>query len=1531
TIYLDFTGHTTTGTYWNSSSRPTITTPAYDVDGNTSSFSNQELRNIYEVWLRVSEDYMPFDVNVTTKEPSSDMLMKSSSSDQTFGVRVCIGGRATDWYISSGTATGVSYVDVFDYSSDLPTFVFSGNCSTIQHIADSVSHETGHSLSLSHDGKGSDEYYFGGDGWGPIMGGAGWQELVQWSHGEYSGATNPQEDDLAEISSRIGYRADDHGDAIANATPLTFTTGEFGAGIIERNTDVDYFSFNLNGEGAVIKVGGIKNVTNLDVKATVYNANGAVVGEYDPTDALYATIDVSNFSPGKYYLKVEGTGKSPVYSDYGSLGAYTIEATSRSIVVNTNEDVVNTADDKISLREALTVYASDGDTITFDSSLKGKTITLKSDLSQIYVNKNITLDASNLYTESTATPGVTVSGGDATRIMYLASGKAMTIKGLKFTHGKSPACGGAIWNSGALTVQDCVFADNDATFKYDDGSDGWYYGGAIAVKPGATINASNCVFSGNKGAGAVAFQTDANSTFENCQFLDNGTYGVYLASGTAQVNVNGSTLSGNTYGIYLRSNDGTLVVSDSEFSSNKYYGVYLYGSGALNVSGSKISGNMYGLYASGATGSVAVVDSEFSSNEYGVYMNGASGSVAVSESVISSNQYGAYVYKGELSLVDTFITSNTRGGIYCLQDGVVDATNVVIADNVANYYGAGVYLIGKATLRNSTIANNSAGYYGGGVYLNNSAVLNVYNSIIVGNSAQYGDKDVYKYGSDARANAWNVLSSYTSWDSGSSQFTYDENLPLFSYVSQGDYSLADSSQAINKGANEHVTTQTDIVGVARIFDETVDLGAYEYGVALSPLTPPTITTTSSTSDSITVKWNAVTNATGYVVEYKSETDANYASMSSTVSTSRTITNLTPGTNYKIRVYALGDGTNNSNSTYSAVKDVKTQSVMLTTPTITTTSSTTSSITIKWNSVENASGYVVAYKKSTDSSYTVMSPTTTTSRTITNLSANTTYNVKLYAQGDGTVYTDSNYSAVKSVATQPVSDVETPSTTVTTDLDVVDPYDGKISLREALVTYSNAGDTVRFATAMKGKTITLDPDRNQLYISRNVTIDASNLYTASTGTPGVTISGGDATRIMYLASGKTMTIKGLKFTHGKSPACGGAIWDSGNLIVQDCVFADNNATFTDDDGSAGLYYGAAIAVKSGATINANRCVFSGNAGAGTISFQTDANSTIKNCQFIDNDTHGVYLAYGAARITVEDSVFTGNEYGVNLYSSSGSIVASNCTLSSNVVGAYVYAGSLSLNGDVITSNTSHGIYGASNGVVEATNVVIANNRGGWGAGIELFGEMTLRNSTVANNVATSGGGGVDLDSSAVLNVYNSIIACNTSPRGADVNKYSSSAQANAWNVISSYTAWDSGANQLTYNENQPLFADAAQGVYSLAENSQAINKGANENVTTQTDLAGNKRIIDGTVDLGAYEYGAVTPTPEPTPLDVPTWKTVSSTANSITVAWNPVDNASRYVVEYKTLRDTSYTVAPSVASTTFTILNLDADTTYYLRV
>src|SRR5262249_9697043 len=64
-LYLDFDGHfeATWGSWTNA------TTPAFDQDGDRSTFSDSEIASITEIWTRVSEDYAPFNVDVTTVDP----------------------------------------------------------------------------------------------------------------------------------------------------------------------------------------------------------------------------------------------------------------------------------------------------------------------------------------------------------------------------------------------------------------------------------------------------------------------------------------------------------------------------------------------------------------------------------------------------------------------------------------------------------------------------------------------------------------------------------------------------------------------------------------------------------------------------------------------------------------------------------------------------------------------------------------------------------------------------------------------------------------------------------------------------------------------------------------------------------------------------------------------------------------------------------------------------------------------------------------------------------------------------------------------------------------------------------------------------------------------------------------------------------------------------------------------------------------------------------------------------------------------
>lgn len=334
TIYLDFTGHTTTGTGWNTmiTNNEPIVTPPFSLSLNDNpDFSNRELEMIQYIWQRVSEDYIPFNVNVTTQEPALSDLIRSDANDPRWGIRVAIGGTSNDWFEDSG---GVAFLGSFNWDSDTPCFVFPYDLLYDEKsIAEAVSHEVGHTFGLNHDGQrgffGHGEYYFGDNGWAPIMGAGYYEPVTQWSKGEYLDATN-QEDDLAIIARSVPYRADDHGSTRSTATPLEIDNSKiFVEGIIERNTDIDYFRLYVPALATMSLdiIPGTRDA-NLDVLAKIYDSSGRVIYTADPQDTLSAHFEDIPLDKGFYYISVEGTGrKNGVYSKYGSIGAYTISGT----------------------------------------------------------------------------------------------------------------------------------------------------------------------------------------------------------------------------------------------------------------------------------------------------------------------------------------------------------------------------------------------------------------------------------------------------------------------------------------------------------------------------------------------------------------------------------------------------------------------------------------------------------------------------------------------------------------------------------------------------------------------------------------------------------------------------------------------------------------------------------------------------------------------------------------------------------------------------------------------------------------------------------------------------------------------------------------------------------------------------------------------------------------------------------------------------------------------------------------------------
>jgi CSLREA domain-containing protein len=196
-----------------------------------------------------------------------------------------------------------------------------------------------------------------------------------------------------------------------------------------------------------------------------------------------------------------------------------------SIVITTNDAGLG------SLREVIT-QAEEGDTVRFDPSLVGDTITLAS---PITIDKSLAIEGC----------GITVSGNDAHQIFSIsaAAGKTISFSRLHFTKGRiyGVSHGSAIRNGqAAINLQSCIFSRNTADIS--DGSGGAVYSdGALSVQ--------GCTFYANKAnTGGAIYATGPASITGNIFYDNTADYGEIIYA-------TGSAISGG-YNVYSGLSEG---------------------------------------------------------------------------------------------------------------------------------------------------------------------------------------------------------------------------------------------------------------------------------------------------------------------------------------------------------------------------------------------------------------------------------------------------------------------------------------------------------------------------------------------------------------------------------------------------------------------------------------------------------------------------------------------------------------------------------------------------------------------------------------------------------------------------------------------------------------------------------------------------------------------------------------------------------------------------------------------------------------
>lgn len=298
-------------------------------------------------------------------------------------------------------------------------------------------------------------------------------------------------------------------------------------------------------------------------------------------------------------------------------------------------------------------------------------------------------------------------------------------------------------------------------------------------------------------------------------------------------------------------------------------------------------------------------------------------------------------------------------------------------------------------------------------------------------------------------------------------------------------------------------------------------------------------------------------------------------------------------------------------------------------------------------------------------------------------------------------------------------------------------------------------------------------------------------------------------------------------------------------------------------------------------------------------------TIRSSEFIDNVVNSAHAAglsiNNSSVVTLTNNVFRGNAGSIagglfigGIADRPQVITVTGNTISNNsgaqggggyiaISGASPGPATVSVTSNIIVGNTS-GVAGGLNlsssdwgaSLEFINNVVAANSASNYYGGMLVFtfGSLAFTNNTIADNNALAYGG-VAIDTvpdTTAVDIYNNIIQGNAATEGQAADLYINNYQLVS---VDSVRLFNNDFDQSpagflvdipfpidpsNLDNVDPLFVDAGALNYRLTSTSPVIDEGDNYAPELPAlDLAGNPRIVNGTVDMGVYEYQVSVPT------------------------------------------------------------------------